>query len=65
MERSLTPLAIGLMFAGGYSVLQASSPTALSLTVTAAAALVLYFTRIGPYVVISAVVLLYLPLAFF
>jgi chromate transporter len=63
LERGLGPPAIGLMLAGALSVLEASNPTPLSLSVTAISAVVIYFYRIGPYLVMSVVVAIYLPIA--
>jgi chromate transporter len=60
VERGLAPVAVGLIFAGAVAVMQASEVNALRLGTVLAAALLLYFTRIGPYPLLGMVALVYL-----
>jgi len=64
IERGLAPIAVGLIFAGALSVIQASGAGALSLATTALAAAVLYYTKISPYFVVGIVALAFLGLQF-
>lgn len=64
IERGLAPVAIGLIFAGALAVIQASGAGLLSLATTAACALVLYYSKTSPYVVVLSVAVLYLGLQF-
>jgi chromate transporter len=63
IERGLAPPAIGLLFAGAYAVLQASNPGPFALMVTAATTLLIYVWGVGPYIIMGAVTLIYLPIA--
>jgi len=54
VEQALGPVAIGLTFAGGVSLLTGSPHSLLALAVTAAALLVLSFTETHPALVMAA-----------
>jgi chromate transporter len=60
VERGLAPVAVGLIFAGALAVMQASQVDALRLGTVLAAALILYFTKIGPYPLLGTVAVVYL-----
>jgi len=62
IERGLAPVAVGLIFAGALAGIQASSVDALRLGTVAAAAAVLYFTKLGPYPLLGTVAAVYLLL---
>jgi chromate transporter len=62
VERGLAPVAVGLIFAGGLAVMQALQADALRLGTVLAAALVLYFTKLGPYPLLGMVAGAYLLL---
>lgn len=64
IERGLAPIAVGLIFAGAVAVLQAAHVNALGLATTAVCAAVLYFTKIGPYTLVSLVAAFYVALQF-
>lgn len=64
IERGLAPIAVGLIFAGALSVIQASGAGPLSLATTALAAAVLYYTKISPYFIVGIVALGFLGLQF-
>lgn len=54
IERGLAPLAAGLMFAGGLTVLQAAEGGWRAWIVAAAAACALAVTRVNPFLVLAA-----------
>ena len=49
LQRGLAPIAMGLVFAGALSVLQAAQVSMLQLATTLVALACLVFTKIGPY----------------
>jgi chromate transporter len=49
LQRGLAPVAMGLVFAGALSVLEAAGVTALQLVTTLVALGCLLFTKVGPY----------------
>jgi chromate transporter len=49
LQRGLAPIAMGLVFAGALSVLEAAQVGALQLVTTFAALGFLLFTKVGPY----------------
>jgi hypothetical protein len=53
-----------LIFAGVLAVAQAAHLNALGLATTALSAAILYFTRLSPYVLIGAAVVIYAGLQF-
>ena len=64
LQRGLAPVAMGLVFAGALSVLQAAQVSALQLVTTFAALGFLLFTKVGPYplmvvAALSSVLVLY------
>jgi chromate transporter len=65
MERGLTPPAVGLLFAGALSVLEASDPTIFSIIVTIATTVAIYVFRLGPYIVMGVIAVLYFGIALF
>ncbi|WP_426172948.1 chromate transporter [Massilia sp. TWR1-2-2] len=64
IERGLAPIAVGLIFAGALTILQALRLGALGWATTAAAMAVLYTTKANPYLVIFLVIALYLAVFF-
>ncbi len=64
IERGLAPIAVGLIFAGALTILQALHLSVLGWTTTAAAMAVLYTTKTNPYLVIFSVIALYLAVFF-
>ena len=60
VERSLAPLAIGLLYATGYTLLHGTEHDWLGYVVTAAATAVLVFTSVSPMIVLFACGLVYL-----
>jgi chromate transporter len=62
IERGLSPIAVGLVFAGAAAVLQAAHVNALGLATTAVCTAALYFTRIGPYTLVGLVAAFYIAL---
>lgn len=64
VERGLAPIAVGLIFAGALTILQAIELSALGWSTTLIAAGVLYFTRTNPYLMIFSVVASYLAIFF-
>lgn len=59
IERGLAPVAVGLIFAGAVAVMESMHATTLAWATTAIAACVVYFTKLNPYVLMSAVALIY------
>jgi chromate transporter len=59
IERGLAPVAVGLIFAGAVAVMQSMNATTLAWATTAIAACVVYFTKLNPYILMSAVALIY------
>jgi chromate transporter len=65
IERGLGPIALGLIFAGVVAVLgaahivEATRVNALGLGTTLLSAMVLYFTKISPYLLVAIVALFY------
>jgi len=64
IERGLAPIAVGLIFAGALTILQALHMGLLGWTTTIAAMAVLYYTKVNPYLVIAAVLVVYLAFFF-
>ena len=64
IERGLAPIAVGLIFAGALTILQALHLSLLGWATTAAAIAVLYYTTANPYLLIFSVVGLYLVVFF-
>jgi len=64
VERGLAPVAVGLIFAGALTILQALHLSLLGWTTTLIAAGVLYFTRTNPYLMIFVVAATYLAVFF-
>ncbi len=60
IERGLAPIAVGLIFAGALTILEALHLSVLGWATTAGAMAVLYTTRTNPYLVIFSVIALYL-----
>lgn len=60
IESGLAPIAVGLIFAGIVAVLQASDASWYGLATTAICATILYFTKIGSYTLMGAVLGIYL-----
>ncbi|HXJ02728.1 MAG TPA: chromate transporter [Micropepsaceae bacterium] len=58
-ERGLMPVAVGLVFAGAYAVLQAAHVNALQIITTILVAGLLIYTRIGIYLIMAVTALLY------
>jgi chromate transporter len=64
LERGLAPIAVGLVFAGAYAIVQATfSPPQVATTLISAALLI--FTRLSPYALMAAVALLFGGIAIF
>jgi chromate transporter len=59
LQRGLAPVAMGLVFAGALSVLQAAQVSALQLATTFVALGCLVFTKIGPYPLMIVAALLF------
>jgi chromate transporter len=59
IERGLAPVAVGLIFAGAVAVMESMHATTFAWGTTAIAACVVYFTKLNPYVLMSAVALAY------
>ncbi|MBN3802652.1 chromate transporter [Paraburkholderia sp. Ac-20336] len=59
IERGLAPVAVGLIFAGAVAVMESMHATTLAWATTAIAACVVYFTKLNPYILMSAVALIY------
>lgn len=64
IERGLAPIAVGLIFAGALTILEALHLSVMGWTTTAAAMAVLYTTKTNPYLVIFSVIALYLAVFF-
>ena len=63
-ERALSPVAIGLVFAGALAVIQAGPMTWFTLGTTAICCCVLYFTKTSPYWLVLIVGGIFLGLSF-
>ena len=59
VERGLAPIAIGLIFAGAYSVLNATQGGLLAFATAAAAAAVLIWRPVNPFVLLCGGALVY------
>jgi chromate transporter len=57
LQRGLTPVAVGLVFAGALAVLQAARVDALQIFTTVVAAGLLLSTRVGVYTIMAAAAL--------
>ena len=64
LQRGLAPIAMGLVFAGALSVLQAAQVSMLQLATTLVALACLVFTKIGPYPLMIAAALVFGSLQF-
>jgi chromate transporter len=62
IERGLAPIAVGLIFAGALTIMEALHLGLLGWFTTLGAMAVLYYTKANPYLVIFAVLVLYLAL---
>lgn len=62
IERGLTPIAVGLVFAGALAVMRAMHMNPVGLGVAAACGLLIYFTKISAYVMFAGVIALYTAL---
>jgi len=58
-ERGLTPVAVGLVFAGAYAVLQAAHVNALQIVTTIVVAGLLIYGRVGIYLIMAVTALAY------
>lgn len=65
IERGLTPVAVGLVFAGALAVMRAMHMNPVGLAVAAVCALLIYFTKISAYVMFAGVIALYGGLFYF
>ena len=65
IERGLTPIAVGLVFAGSLAVMRAMHMNPIGLAVAAACAVLIYFTKISAYAIFGAVIALYTGLFYF
>lgn len=65
IERGLAPVAIGLIFAGAYAILQAAHASVLILAATAISTAVLYFTKVTPYTLVFIIGLIFLGISWF
>lgn len=63
VERGLIPVAVGLIFSGGYIVLGGLDLDPLATATIVAALLAFTFTKVGAYTVLGAVAALYLAVA--
>ena len=59
LERGLTPVAVGLVFAGALAVLEAAHVNGLQLATTALVTGLLIFSRVGIYAIMAATALIY------
>jgi chromate transporter len=59
LERGLTPVAVGLVFAGALAVMQAAHVNALQIFTTVVATGLLLSTRAGIYTIMAATALIY------
>jgi chromate transporter len=59
LERGLTPVAVGLVFAGALAVLQAAHVNALQMVTTIVVTGLLIFTRAGIYLIMAVTALAY------
>lgn len=59
LQRGLTPVAVGLVFAGALAVLQAARVDALQIFATVLTAGLLLTTRVGVYAIMAAAALLF------
>jgi chromate transporter len=64
LQRGLAPIAMGLVFAGALSVLQAAQVSMLQLATTFVALGCLIFTKIGPYPLMIVAALIFGSLQF-
>ncbi|GAB2897519.1 chromate transporter [Paraburkholderia jirisanensis] len=62
IERGLAPVAVGLIFAGAVAVMQSMHATTFTWATTAIAGCVVHFTRLNPYILMSAVALAYVAM---
>ncbi|HEX3487666.1 MAG TPA: chromate transporter [Micropepsaceae bacterium] len=58
-ERGLTPVALGLVFAGAWAVLQAAHVNAFQILTTMVVAGLLIFTRVGIYLIMAVTAAIY------
>jgi chromate transporter len=65
IERGLAPVAIGLIFAGAYAILQAAHANLLVIATTAVCAAALYFTKMTPYLLVFVVGAVFFGLSWF
>ena len=64
IESGLAPIAVGLIFAGALTILEALHLSLLGWTTTVVAMAVLYYTRTNPYLVIFMTLALYVAVFF-
>jgi chromate transporter len=65
LERGLAPVAVGLVFAGAVTVLEAAHATAFQVATAAVAAFLLVYTKTSPYLLMAATAALYALLQIF
>jgi len=59
ITRGLAPVTVGLVFAGALAVIQSAHMSLLQIAITMIAAALLYFTSVGPFVLIGGVIAFY------
>ncbi|SNS97242.1 chromate transporter [Noviherbaspirillum humi] len=64
IERGLAPIAVGLIFAGAVTILQAVHLSLLGWATTAIATALAYFTKLNPYLIVFTVALFYIVVFF-
>ncbi|HEY4135598.1 MAG TPA: chromate transporter [Alphaproteobacteria bacterium] len=64
IERGLTPVAVGLLFAGAVAVMRAMHIDYIGIAIAAACAGLIYFTKLNAYLLIVGVAALYAALYF-
>jgi chromate transporter len=64
VEHGLAPVAIGLIFAGALAVIQSAPLSVLTLATTALCTLVLYVSKVSPYLLVLGVAASFVLLGF-
>jgi chromate transporter len=59
ISAGLAPVTVGLVFAGLLAVVQSAHMNVVGMVTAAGAALLLYFNRAGPFVLIGSVIVIY------
>lgn len=62
VTEGLAPVTVGLVFAGAFAVIQSANMGLMEMATAAVATILLYFTRIGPLVLIGIVIAIYAAL---